>query len=430
MSFLGFSLPADPTFEARAPLERIEVEADREGTPCPELYRPYVLIDAIHDGNAIPAEFLTNAPRNHWEELMAIYARQRSWGATLIAGHLASALRLPMFLRVNTARALVDFGRFPGVVHRSARRRQDLAIRPPFDEWLTATQQHDLLCQHYDVISRGFDAALESMRVKVALHTHDERDELGRLQPPISLMTRCRSSADGTDHHGPFDPLFPMELLESTADRALKSRVALELEAEGLRVSENHPGLLDDGSVEARSLARRFFRRVQIAFEQTARPCRRIGDASPRDLVWEMLLDTNQRSCISDVMRGHLHRTRRPPEGYEKVFGAARFDYEEISAFVLEHQESLVESFTLSSERVSVLYVQVRKDLVWNSVGGPFGTPRRDAARAIARAIARGVSHYLLEDRPEVVEDAVSGEMDAPVTNQTFGRKLLRTAGE
>ena len=42
------------------------------------------------------------------------YYYERDWGASMVAGEIASFLGLPGHYSVNVARVLMDFGRFPG----------------------------------------------------------------------------------------------------------------------------------------------------------------------------------------------------------------------------------------------------------------------------------------------------------------------------
>ncbi len=414
MSVLGPALPADPSLTGTVPLERVRVEPERDSPACPPAFRPFVLVDAIHDGNQIPAEFLSRAPSGHWEELLAGYAEQRDWGSSMVAGYLASALHLPGFMRVNTARALIDYNRFPGVSSEESHRLDRLAIDTPFDRWLDPVQQQHLLESHYDVIGEGFEAMLPQVRLHVSIHTFDERDPLGRLRPPISLVSRAQLPASplGTGALSSFDPLFPSELLESTSDRLLRVRLAHALEDGGFHVTENFPYLMSEGSFHVRTIAWRFFERVRAAFELLHPARQQIGDVVPRDLVWDMLLDTDQRSSTSELLRSHLHRLSRPPPGRERVFDLARSDYHRIRDFVAEHRQPLVHGLSRSHEQVSTLMVEIRKDLIWKVVEGPFGSPLAEPARAIANALARGIRDYLVDDRPDVVEDAVSREGD------------------
>lgn len=403
---LGFTLPAPPALETGSPFEKVKVDLDAEGTALPESFRPYVMVDSIHDGNQIPAEYLSHAPEDPWEELQARYAEERDWGASLVAGYLASALHLDGYHRVNTARVLLDFDRFPGVTPKDARRQDRCAIQAPFDTWLTFEQQRRLLESHYDAISHSMRQALTGRRIKIAVHTYDPAP--GEARPLVSLITKAKPTfhtdpAHGRPSHtlGPFDPLFPPELLESTADRLLRARLTLTLEEHGISV-ENNATPLSMSSVEVRSVVWRFFQVLRQAYE-TSRP----SDPErfdPRGLVWEMLTDTSLRSGTAVLLRATIHQLRRPPSHFERVFEAALREYERIRQHAMDHREELVAELDQPEARMSVLVLEVRKDLVWNGVGGPFGAPRYEAAKDLARVLAKGIHTYLADDRPELLD--------------------------
>ena len=123
-----------------------------------------------------------------------------------------------------------------------------------------------------------------------------------------------------------------------------------------------------------------------------------IGDRCPREMVWEMLLDTNLRSAESESLRSYLHMFRTPPTGKEALFRAAQEEYQHIRAFIARERAYLVDSYRESAMRPSTLIIEVRKDLVWEFDGdNPIG-PRAQNARFLARKIALGVSHYLEQD--------------------------------
>jgi len=317
---------------------------------------------------------------------------------------------------VNTARALVDFGQPPGVSSAATAAAARRAIRDPFDRWLTAVQQRDLLERHYDQIARAYDERLRDARVVLSVRTRDEFDHHGRRRPPIGLLSRCEtpSSPPGPATPPGCDPLFPSEILVSTADRALGARVADVFESIGQPVVENYPRLLPEGSVPARTMIKHFFWRVRAAYERLNPP----DAARPgRELVWRMLLDPERRSGDGELLRGYLHRLQRPPRELQASFSVAHAEYQRIADFVRAHHDSLVESCCRAPERLSVLVIEIRKDLVWRSVEGPFGGPRPEGARIIARTIARAVSEYLADRRTRAsggVDDATFESSDEP----------------
>lgn len=91
MDVLGPSLPADLHLEPRPACEWVSVEPDGDGAPCGR--RGDVLVAALGDGDTVPADFLSYAPTDHWEPLLAGYARRRAWGSALVASSRAGRLR-------------------------------------------------------------------------------------------------------------------------------------------------------------------------------------------------------------------------------------------------------------------------------------------------------------------------------------------------
>src|SRR5690606_12699534 len=83
----------------------------------PEEVRGKILIDTIHDGDVIPGELLVdrNGKRIPEEVFGRSYELERDWGASLVAGELARHLGLGGHWRVQIARVVMDFGRFPGI---------------------------------------------------------------------------------------------------------------------------------------------------------------------------------------------------------------------------------------------------------------------------------------------------------------------------
>ncbi|MGF1510471.1 MAG: hypothetical protein ACFB9M_13310 [Myxococcota bacterium] len=390
---LGLSLPAHPSFDFEGACDLVAVEPDRDASPCPVELRGEVFIDAIHDGNCLPAEYLGHAATRE-EALHEAYAASRDWGAAMLAGHIASALHLPGFFRVRTARALLDFGRFPGVSSPDATVSSRLAVNPPFDGWLDFAQKRHLFSQHYDVITRCLEEALYGVKLKIAVHTYDERGPDGSKRPPVSLRTRA-DWPSGSELWDRFDPLFPRALTAHLADRLLRARLSLTLEENGVEVAENAPHPLPLGAVEVRMLVRRYFELLEAAY-RAANPSA-IHPADAWDLVWDMLKDCELRSMHG--LAGFLHRMQEPPEGAESLFEAGRSIYAEVASFADDVQDDLVDSLRSPPEQFGCLVLEVRKDLVWNFVGGPFGAPRRDDIRRLAQIVAAGLQRYLMEDR-------------------------------
>ena len=390
-------LPANIVTEDLPPVERVAVEPDPEGTPCLESFRDRIAIDAIHDGPCVPARFLRSVPEAALHEA---YRRERDWGAELVASALASALHLRDYMRVTTARVLLDFGRFPGTTPPRAEFLDRFAINHPFSQYLDHSQKRQLLEDYYDPISAAMESMLESALLKIAVHSYDERNPTDTRRPAVSIITRPHG------HHryfempvGVFDPLFPGQLAEYTADRILRARLALALEENAIYVADNYPYPLPEGSVEVRSQVWSFFRWVRHRFEkewplpEDAPPERR----EARALMWEMLQDTNLRSADSESLRSHLHMYRRANPERAKIFDIARREYEQIAAYIQADDGKIVRTYRNDMDRPSALVIEVRKDLVWDL---ERSRPKVDDARLLARTLAAAIQTYLTEDRP------------------------------
>ena len=408
MNLLGIEMTTD----ARQPIEWVPVAPMTDGHPCPDAYRERVIVDVIHDGNNLPEKFLL-APDGR--RLLgpgptpAEFIEERDWGAELMAHSLSSALHLDGYLRVNTARVLLDFGRFPGITPRYADHMTRMAINYPFSVALSHAQKRALLEDYYDGISSGMDAALGNRLVKIAIHTYDAHNPTAGKRPAVSILTRPYGHQHlFIDPVRRFDPSFPDELAQFTADRLLRARMAITLEEAAIHAADNFPYSLPEGSVEVRGQVWYFFRHVQKAFER--RWPRRGGTADDaRQRVWDMLLDTNLRSAECDALRSYLHMFRRPPRGLEQAFVAARAEYENIVSFIRLERARLVDGYRNDANRPSTILIEIRKDLVWRFEDGvPKGPKVRDAER-IARVLARAVQAYLAEDLPAKAEALANG---------------------
>ena len=215
------------------------------------------MVDVIHDGNVLPTEFSTDAFGQALlgdSKLPQTFIEERDWGAELVASKLASALHLNEYFRVTTARALLDFGRFPGITTADADHLNRYAINFPFSQGLSHVQKRKLLRTHYDVISEGMDQAIRGKQLKIAIHTYDKRNPSKFERPAVSILTRPLGHQHLSCRPFPhFDPAFPAKVIEYTADRLLRSRIAQTLEEASIHTADNFPYSLPEGSVEVRA---------------------------------------------------------------------------------------------------------------------------------------------------------------------------------
>ena len=376
-------------------------------------WRDRVMVDVIHDGWVIPGEFLVDSsghmiPPDAFHEQ---YVEERDWGACMVAASLSKELGLPTYTRVNIARVLMDFGRFPGSTGLRARHLERFAINYPFSELLGHRLKRRLLVDYYDSISKRMDELVRSTRVKIAVHTYDTHNENGTLRPQVSLVTSALGEHTEEVPLRVFDPLYPAKLGEFSCNRVLRDRISLTLEKSSIPVAHNYPYRLPEGGIEVRAQVWSYFKYLQDCFEQAYPDSR--GEPS-YEVVWRMLLDTNLRSSDSAALRSYLHLYRRAPEGKRRLFNGAAQAYNRIRKFVARNYEEVVESYIMSEERLSCLGIEVRKDLVYeyDDRGVPVA-PRWDNVEQIGKLVARAVRTFLHED----VTHLEPG-LDAPVAEE------------
>ena len=268
----------------------------------------------------------------------------------------------------------------------------------------------------------------------LTIHTYDKLNYPARTKrPPISLIhTPIGYHRNKTMPFGVFDPLYPDELAESTADRELVARLALAFESLGeqdykrflggswdgsrFRVAFNHPYYMPDGSLEVRAQVWHFFDWLKTAFEKgSPSSC----DEAAFKLVWKMLMDTNLRKSDTVALRGFLHMYRDPPEGsllyYDEAAGGPTVEqvraadvmdaYKAIEAFVKKDGHEAVRRYRRSDGRLNALTLEVRKDLLWRFQESPWSDEGRPVARTDPDALRVGNINFIAE----VLAGALSG---------------------
>ena len=384
-------------------------QADPSRFPAANAY-PSLMIDTIHDGAVIPEAYwnaLLEKRGRHpkaIEEFEDFYTAERDWGADLVSALLVQALNqrghtCGGHIRVNIARVLMDFGRFPGNTPQEAEHLSRFAINYPFSHALEYEHKKSLLEDYYDKISAHYEAFLGNQLLKIAIHTYDRFNHTGTERPLMSIITRSVAyqtrSAMPVDF---FDPMYPAILSENSADRKLTYRLSLQFEKANIPISHNYPYLLPDGSIEVRSQVWFFFRFLQKNFEE-AYP--QTKNQAPYQHVWQMLQDTNLRSAESENLRSYLHMFRRAPENQEAAYRAARDAYREIEAFLRRGDSELVQEYRVSRLRPSSLGIEVRKDYLWEFADKACRipiAPRLENAERIANIFADALMVYFSED--------------------------------
>lgn len=391
------------TTEPLPPFELVRVPKVPTATPCPAELRERILIDTVHDGPVLPEQFLRrqDGSRVPDEAFLGAYLSERDWGANMVAENLAMALGIEGYHRVNLARVLMDYGRFPGLTRQTGDHLGRFALNYPFSELLSWEQKRVVLEDYYDRISAGYDHAVRGKLIKIAVHTYDRCNASGTVRPHISLVTLSNAySANSRLPFGVFDALFPDILGEFTCNRMLRDRLSLTMEKAGFPVAHNYPYLLPEGSIEVRAQVWYFFDYLRRRFEA-------INPASSYSpafcMVWDMLMDTNLRNSESEMLRSYIHMFRRAPKGQEETFREARDAYQAIADFTAHSH--IVEEYRHSDERPSCVGIEVRKDLVWDfdKDGRPVA-PKPEVAARVGQALARAVYTHLTEDRDDEVK--------------------------
>ncbi|MEM1346917.1 MAG: hypothetical protein AAGI01_00065 [Myxococcota bacterium] len=384
-------------------LEEVPV-APLDVMDVPARAREELMLDVIHDGDYVPARFLVDRDEQPitFDWIDADYVRERDWGACLVAERIAARLGLRAYTRVNVARVLMDFGRFPGSTPEHADHLHRFAINYPFSGRLSFAAKRALLEECYDPISRQMEEKLTDKRIKLAIHTYDQYNDSGTERPAISIITRSLSYQNTSEMPaGLFDPLFPDVLGEFTADRTLRDRLSLMLEKANIPVAHNYPYCLPEGSLEVRYQVWVYFQALRVFFESRAPETK--GDGC-YELVWRMLSDTNLRSAESDMFRSFIHMFRRAPQSRDEEFRRAARAYDRLCVFCASDEgQRFVRRYRFSPRRVSSLGLEVRKDLLceFDASGDPTRV-RWGNVQRIGDVLARALQIYMCEDRPEL----------------------------
>ena len=375
----------------------------------PPQYSDSVVVHSIHAGGAVPKSVTDAVRRSGLEdELKKQHLKEKDWGASYLAVAVAAALNIPRMSRMRIARAVMDFGRFPGITREGGSFLGRYCINKPLAD---VAEKHDsvveLLFDHYDRASDILKEAASGKSLLLGIHTYDPNNQAkiaGKEteRPPFSLLYTSDS------YHrlkrlplGLFDPLFPDEIVEYTADGRLLARLQLDLQREGYTTLHNFPYCLPEGSLEVRSQVHSYFEflRDQFRAERGIEP----SEEDPYSDIWEMLLDTNLRSVRAELLRSFIHRALdvtgdRAIEGID--LHGARGRYLELSDYSKRHQKRLLEQFRAT--RCNSLALEVRKDLVWKfdkDSGNPrdVNSPenlRIDNVTKFAFLIARAILRY------------------------------------
>lgn len=372
------------------------------------------LVYTIHDGRKIPRHLFDQDPKELLKdpEVADATSRERDWGADLVAEHIARELGLAGILRVELARAVLDYGRFPGSSKPGESYLERHSFYPPFDGLMSESAKHVALERYYDSISRTLTDHFARTRVMLAVHTYDPANASGSERPEVSLVTRGKEyQSTSSIRPGVFDPLFPAILCETTGHRLLTYRILLNLESLGHRAELNYPYVMPDGSLEIRAQVWFFFRHLRGAFEEA---CPETADSEAYSMVWKMLHDVARRSSSCEHLRGFLHDFRDPPPGQAALFVQCRAAYERIASFLDRHRAELVDVYRHSRDRPSCIGIEIRKDLLVDMDEHHRFAGFRPDAEVVAAEIARGIA------------PAVRDFLDQPLPQRERPRPVVR----
>ena len=369
------------------------------------------LIFTIHDGPQVPRHLFGGRAEEMFSRpaVAEAYVRERDWGADRVARHLSREIGTGGYMSLRMARAVMDFGRFPGTSNVGETYLRRHAIYPPVQDFLDAGEAHSLLEDYYDPASMAFVSFLSGKRVSISVHTYDRFNKSGTERPEVSLVSRSLSyQRTSTIPPYIFDPLFPPILGEATCHRILTYQALVNLERGGWRTALNYPYVMPEGSVEIRAQVWFFFRHLRRNF-LAAFPDTENDPAYER--VWRMLTDVVRRDSGAERLRAHLHRHRRPEPEEEALFARCREAYGRIERFLSAHRGSLVESFRFAHERLSCLGIEVRKDLLARLDDRGLPVAPRPDAEAVAAQIAGLIGSAV---RSYFEEVATEGEAETP----------------
>ncbi len=357
------------------------------------------LVFTIHDGSQVPLHLYGERSEEALArpEARAAYLHERDWGANLVARHLAREVGSSSFTRINLARVVMDFGRFPGTSSVGEEYLRRHALFPPLEHDFSEETRHEILRRYYDDAARTFVQLFAGSRVSLSVHTYDPLNKTGTQRPQVSMVTgSLEYQQKSTMPPYIFDPLFPSELCESTCERLLTYQALVDLEHGSWHTALNYPYIMPEGSVEIRAQVWLFFRHLRREF---TRAFPETGDQPAYLRVWQMLFDVIRRSTDAERLRGYLHRYREVPRGSEQLYADARRAYGEVRRYLEVNRRLLLDGYRFSGDRLSCLGIEVRKDLLCEIDREHHRIrPRADAednARHIAACIAPAVRAYL-----------------------------------
>lgn len=385
----------DGTFLKKSPLDEAPMRlVENIAYSGENVMAPHIAIDSVHGGDHIPAPYWHLFDRK--PDRLEAYIREKDWGANQVAYELTQLLDLPGFHKVELARALLDYNRFPGVTspRQPKAHLNRFCLNPPVSEELLPDEVRDILGNQYDAISKGYEEFTSKTTLKISIHTYDTHNPgANTKRPATSILYRSLDYQEQSQMPpGIFDPLFIDELAEFTADRRLVNRLGLTLEKANLAMAYNYPYLMPSGCIEVRAQVWSFFRYFREMFEADHPETK---DNVYYKHVWNMLSDTNLRDGNSQMLRSYIHKFRHPPAGYEEFCHLGSQAYQHLSAYMDLHRKAIRRNYRYHPYRLSCIAIEVRKDLVWDFRNM---MPRVDNVKRVAGLLAEGIQKYFKDD--------------------------------
>jgi hypothetical protein len=355
-----------------------------------------IVIDSVHGGDAVPEDYW-QLFEGYSERRQEAYFQEKDWAANHVAYELTRRLDLSGFYKVEIARVLLDYNRFPGITPPNEMEHlHRLCIVKPISESITRDQARRLLQTCYDPISAGYEKFVQPATLKVSIHTYDTYNPMANTKRPATSVLYRPLAYQNLSRmpFGVFDRLYIDELGEFTADRKLINRLGLTFEKANVAMDYNYPYMLPAGSIEVRAQVWRFFQFLKNEFEKTYPET--IYNESFQ-AVWRMLTDTNFRDGESEILRSYIHALRHPPVGFEEICKKADEAYQFLSEYMRVHREGIKDLYRYHPQRLSCIGIEVRKDLVWDFQAMK---PKNDIIQRISGLLAEGILRYFETDYP------------------------------
>lgn len=358
-------------------------------------------IMVFHDGAELPSGiFPEENARN--DKYIQRHQKQRDWGAYFIALAVAKRLGSDGVFLQRLSRSVSDQNRFAGVTPKNARHTETLSCPASFSDKPDTVAQvmgcsyaetSRLLEKHFNARleeTKDSDAAKRSSgdpttlgREILCIHTYDKFNKSGDSErPEVTSVFRPEVIQADTPLHELYDPLFPRSIATSTAHLTLVHLLSSEFALQRLFVDPNLPYTLPSGSFELRLRNWLWFSYIQHRYETQHQEAQ--GEDASEMAIWRFLKNVNNRDVNAHVLRLILRGSLDSKSSSKAdantndlitmnadTLRKYRREYGAIEKFLKEENENgeLENSFRMSTRTPSVLTIEIRKDLLFESLG-------------------------------------------------------------